>query len=445
MSQLLSQKITFRSVMKFTLPSVVMMVFMSLYTIVDGIFVARFVNTDALSAINVVYPLFSLIAAIGIMFGTGGSAIIAKRMGEQKNREAKEDFTFIIIAGIFISMIMLAAGFVFLKPVIYFLGANSIIYEYCHQYAWMLLFFTPAAVLQMLFQYLFVTAGKPRLGLLTTVGGGMANIVLDYVFIGLLQMGVEGAAIATGIGYCIPAVFGLFYFTIQRKEALYFVKPKFRFRILLRSSVNGMSEMVGNLAVGITTYLFNIIMMEYLGQDGVAAITIVLYMDFLLLAINFGYAMGISPIISYNYGSENHENMKKIFRISSVFTIVLSIAIALGTFAFAGLLVGVFAERGSEVYKIAKAGMRIYAFSYLFKGYNVFSSALFTALSNGIVSAILSFARTLLFLIISVIGLTILFGVSGVWYAVPIAEFAALLLSVVYIYVYRKQYHYLAA
>lgn len=442
MNHSLSQKISYRSLIQFTLPTILMLVFMSMYTIVDGMFVSRFVNTDALSAVNIVYPLLSIVIAMGTMFGTGITAIVAKKIGEGKRQEAKENFTFITICSVLVTLVISIVSLIFLEDIIYLLGANDAIFDYCYSYLFPLIFFLPASVLQLLFQYTMVANGNPNLGFVISLLGGIANMILDYVFIVPLNMGIAGAAYATGIGYMIPTVLGLIYFSVNRGADICFVKPKIDWSVLGNSIVNGSSEMVSNLSVSITTYLFNIIMMHFLGQDGVAAITIVLYMDFLLAAVNMGYSMGVAPLISFNYGCGDSDKLKKIVKMSFHFSTIFAIFVTVSTILFSGPLVSIFAQKGTPVFEFAVNGLFIYAFGYLFKGYNIFASALFTAFSNGKVSAILSFARTLVFIIVCILGLTAIFGVNGVWFSVPAAELLTLFLTFFYLKTYKDTYQY---
>lgn len=439
----LERKITIPSILKFALPSMVMMVVMSLYTVVDGMFVSRLVGTDAFSAVNIVYPLLSFVIALGTMFGTGITAIVSRKLGEGKQQEANEKVTFITLFAVGLGIVITILSFVFLEKIIYMLGANEDIYAYCYAYAFPLLIFQPANILQLEFQSLFVANGKPHIGLTVTVAGGLANVVLDYVFIGVFHMGIAGAAVATGIGYCIPAFFSIFYFTFNRKAQLHFVKPKMDWRVLLNSMTNGSSEMVSNLSGSITTFLFNIIMMRLVGNEGVAAISILLYLDFVLIAISLGYSMGVAPLFSYNYGGGHVRKLRKLYKISVGFCMGVGVVMTVGTLLFSGTLASVFAERGSRVYELATAGLMVYAFGYLFKGYNIFSSAMFTAFGDGKVSAILSFMRTLVFLVAFLIGFSVLFGVNGVWSASLAAEFMAFALAVFYTFKKKSAYHYL--
>ena len=281
MSNSIAKEFKFFSLLRFAFPTMIMMVFMSLYTIVDGIFISRLVGTDALSATNIVYPAISLLIAVGVMLATGGSAIIAKKMGEKKEQEAREDFSFIVLTGFIIGLIFMVVGNIFIDPIVRMLGSTDALMDYCVGYLSVCLYLAPACILQLLFQTFFVTAGKPILGLILTISGGVANMVLDYLFMGVFHMGVEGAALATGIGQLIPAIIGLIYFLFVR-HSLYLVKPKVRWSVLVESSFNGSSEMVTNLSGAIVTFLYNIMMLKLVGAAGVAAITIVLYGQFLL-------------------------------------------------------------------------------------------------------------------------------------------------------------------
>ncbi len=442
MTNSLAIKINYSSLLKFTGPSMVMMLFMSFYTMVDGIFVSRFVNTQALSAVNIVYPLISVVVALGVMLATGGGAIIAKNMGENQMELAKARFTFAILSGIVIGGIVTVCALLFIDPIIRFLGANDAIYAYCYDYFSLMSIFVIPSMLQMLFQTLFVTAGKPNLGLIFTVLGGVCNVVFDYVLIVNFEMGISGAAIATGISYCIPAVFGLFYFSLNKKSLLRFSKFKVDFKFLRAACFNGSSEMVTNLSTAVTTLLFNIIMMKLLGEDGVAAITIILYAQFFLIALYLGYSMGVAPLISFAYGTQDKDRLKKLFKKSVVIVSISSVVCVAIAMLFAGPIVTVFAPQGTKAYDIAIYGMYIFSIAYLFMGYNILASAFFTALNNGKISAILSFLRTFLFLSSMIMLLPMILGVTGVWLSVVVAEFLALIVSAILVVKKSKTYGY---
>ena len=438
----IAQEFNLISLLRFVAPTVVMLVFMSLYQMVDAVFVSKFVGENALSALNIVYPFPSIVIAVSIMLATGGSAIIARNMGEGKEKEAKENFSFIVLVGAVIGVAIATAGILFIEPLIYMLGATPSLYDYCYEYLFILVLSVPLSVFQMLFQSFFVTAGKPHLGLTLTVLGGVSNIVLDYVFIVLCGFGVSGAALATSIGYSIPGLFGLIYFAVSRKGTLYFVKPVFRWGVLFKCCINGSSEMVNNLAVAVTTFLFNVLMLKYAGEAGVAAITIVLYAQFLMTSAFMGFSSGIAPVVSFNYGSGNVRQLKKIFKISVWVIAVVSAAVFVIAETCSDVVIMVFTPAGSEVFGLTKYGFAIFSFSFLCTGMNIFASALFTAFSNGKISAILSFLRTFVFLTACLLFLPLFWGVDGIWLAVPVAEVMALFVSVYYLVRFKKVYKY---
>lgn len=442
MNNSLARKFTFTSLIKFSIPTIIMMIFMSLYTMVDGVFVSRLVGTNALSAVNIVFPLVSIVIAIGIMLATGSSAVIAKKMGEGNYKQARENFSLVSVVSLAIGVIFTILGLIFINPLIRLLGASDAIFNLCYEYTYMLLFFIPFSILAMLFQTLFVTAGKPVIGLVSTILGGIANIVLDYVFISPMNMGIAGAALATGIGYSIPSLIGLLYFFINRKNALHFVKPKFDFKFLLKSCTNGSSEMVTNLSTAVTTFLFNIIMMNYMGEDGVAAITIILYVQYLLTAVYLGYSTGIAPILSFKYGHKDTPQIKRIFNISIKFILACSVISLLISYLLAKPIVSIFSPEGSTVFNITVNGFHLFAISFLFTGINIFASALFTAFSDGKTSAIISFLRTFVFIVLMLILLPMIININGVWLAVPVAEALGIVVSIIYLYKKRHKYNY---
>ncbi len=430
------------SLIKFTLPSMVMMLFMGLYTIVDTVFVARFVDTNALSSINIVCPVINIIVGLGTMLGAGGSAVVAKKMGSGKTEEARSNFTLIIITGIIIGLVITVKGLLFLDEIIWGLGASEILFQYCRDYLTIQLIFVVGNIMQVLYQNLFVTAGKPALGLVLSVLAGIANIVFDYVFIVLLQMGIKGAALGTGIGYMIPTVIGTVFFVTGRSE-LHFCKPKMDAYVLIKSCSNGVSEMVSQLSTAVTTFLFNATMMKLLGEDGVAAITVIIYLQFLFTTFYIGFSMGVAPVVSYNYGSGNVNQLKKVVRICFCFIMAVSIFVFLFSFFAGESIAKIFAENNENVFEITKAGFTIFSFSFLFSGCNIFASALFTALSNGKTSAAISFLRTFGFITIFLLVLPKFLQVTGVWLAIPIAELLTLMLTIYLIFRNRKYYKYL--
>lgn len=442
MSNSIAKDFKFFSLLRFALPTMVMMIFMSLYSIVDGIFISRLLGTNALSAANIVYPVISIVFAVGIMLSTGGSALIAKKLGEGKEKEAREDFSFLTLVSFLFGIAILLIGNIFIEPIVRALGSTDALLPYCVNYLSVSLLLAPAAMLQMMFQTFFVTAGKPLIGLILTISGGVANMILDYLFMGPFNMGISGAALATGIGELIPAVIGLFYFLFTR-HSLYLTKPVFHFQVLKESCFNGSSEMVTNLSTAVVTYLFNITMLKFLGEPGVAAITIVLYGQFLFNALYMGFSMGVAPVISYNHGSQNLPLLKRIFKICIGFISISSILITVMALVSSPVIVEIFTPIGSATYDIAKTGFFLFSINYIFAGINIYSSSMFTAFSDGKVSALISFVRTFVLIVLDILLLPYLIGVNGVWLAVPAAEFMTLFLSVYFFYKKRKVYHYI--
>lgn len=431
------QKWSAASLLHFAFPTIVMMVFMGLYTIVDTIFVARFVSTDALSAINIVCPVINLTVGLGTMIAAGGSAVVSRKMGAGLEQEAKEDFTLLVLAAAGVGAAILICGTLWLNPILLVLGASECLLPYCRDYLGLLLLFLPANVIQTVYANLFVTAGKPGLGFGLSVLAGLANILLDYVFIVLGGMEIRGAALGTGLGYLIPAAAGTVFF-FRNRGALFFVKPRWRGALLTESCLNGSSEMVGQLAAALTTFFFNLTMMERLGEDGVAAVTIMIYSQFLLNTLFIGFSMGVAPVIGFHYGSGNREQQRKILSICVRFLAAASLLIFALSISGGSLVVRMFTPDASRVYEIAAAGFPVFSVSFLFCGFNIFISALFTALSNGKISAVLSFLRTFGLLCGGILLLPRLFGITGVWMAVPMAEGIMFFVSLGCLIYYRE-------
>lgn len=436
---------TMKSLLAYAAPTISVMIFISIYTMIDGIFVARYVNSTALAAVNIFMPVYGLIFAIALMLGTGGSALIAKKMGENKYEEARSNFTFIVICGAALGLFIMTAGLLFIQPVLELFGAgtNPQLVDYTLTYAKFILSISPFLIVQVMFETLFVTAGKPKLSLIITIIGGSTNIILDYLFIVVMNMGIEGAALATAIGMVIPAVLGILYFFVARKNMLYFTKFKVEWDILLRSCINGSSEMVTNLSSSVVTMALNVLMLNFIGVDGVAAVTIMLYVMFVLTPFFMGYSVGIAPIISYNYGSQNTGQLKIIFKNSLIFISVSSMIVFIFSLLLGPYIIQFMSGEGSEVYEIAKNGFWIFSISFLFMGFNIFTSMLFTALSNGKVSAIISLLRTLVFVLIALLTLPFILGVNGIWIAIPLAEFLSIIVCAFFIFRKRKVYQYI--
>ena len=413
----------------FSMPSIIMMIFMSLYTIVDGFFVARYVGTAALSAVNITYPLVSLFVAVGVMLATGGSAITAKRMGEGHFHSANQIFSLVSLVGFLFGAVGACFCLLFLDPILSLMGANSETMSLCQQYAAVLLPFMPMSILQMLYQNFLVTASRPGLGLWFTISAGISNMVLDYVFIAIFNMGIAGAAWATIIGYCVPAIGGTIFFFLNR-TGLHFCRPTWDGRALVQSCGNGSSEMVTNLSASITTLLFNLTMMEWVGTEGVAAITVIMYAQFLMTAFYLGYSIGVAPVFSFHYGAENRMYLRKLKQISLHFILFSSIVIFLISFYLSEAIAAAFSQKGTLAYDLICRGMALFSFSFLFSGINIFASGMFTALSDGKTSAFISFSRTFVFILLGIFLMTALFQLDGLWLAIPFAELITLILSI---------------
>lgn len=441
MANLLSGRYRFQDLAGFAWPTMVFLVFMSMYSMVDGAFVARFVGTDALSAVNIIFPAISGYYAVGIMLATGASAIVARRMGEGAVRLARANFSFMAVVALAAGAALSLAGWFFLERLLTVLGAVTELRGLCREYLATLLPFLPAGLLQVFFQSFFIVAGRPGYGLVLGVLGGVTNIVLDYVFIVTFSMGVGGAALATGIGYSVPAVLGCAYFLFNRRGSLWLTSPRPDGRVLLDSCVNGSSEMITNLSAAVMVYLFNMAMLRHLGVDGVAAMTIVLYSEFLFSAVNYGYSSGVAPLFSYQFGRGAADKLRRLFGNSLLFVGICGVVAVTAAQAFVGRLVPVFAPEGGNVHNYAVHGFRLYSVCFFFMGFNIFASALFTALSNGKVSALLSLSRFFL-IVLFITVLPRFVGVDGVWLALPAAEAVALAISACCVRRYRTVYKY---
>ncbi len=439
MTNQLARKYTMPSLFMFALPNIIMMLFLSTYFIIDGIFISRIAGTSALSAVNIVYPAVSLQMALGIMLSTGGSAVIAKKLGEGDEFAARRDFTFLVTAEIFFGLLTAVLGILFVDEIVRFLGASEALFGMCRVYAVILFVFAPFFFLQIAFQTFFVTAGKPSLGLIFIVAAGLTHMILDYVFMILCGMGIAGAAWATGIGYCIPSVAGILFFLKPGKSPLYFVKPVCDWQVLRQTCTNGVSEMVTNLANAVTTFLFNFIFMRYWGEDGVASITIVLYFQYVFTAVYFGYSIGISPIISFKYGSGDKRQLKSLLHYSLLSMAACSVLAFIVSQLSASAVLSFFTQPDSRVYSITIQVFRYYAFGFLVMGISILASAIFTALSDGVTSAVISFARTFVFLVLVILFLPKIIGEIGVFLAVPAAEILGLIVSVIFFIRERKK------
>ncbi len=438
----LNKNFTLKELLKFALPTVILMMFMSLYTMVDGFFISNFIGETAFSAINIVFPFISLVIAFGTMISTGASAIISRDIGQGNIEEGRENLSLVTIFGLIISFVLLSLGVIFPQEISKFLGATDILMGYSIDYLVTIALFTPFAILQMLSQMFFILDGKPKLGLIVGVMGGVTNIILDYVFIVIFDFSMMGAAMATGMGYLVPGISYLIYFFKRKENGLYFKKPVFRKNILLKTFTNGSSEMVTNLSATIISLLFNLVILRFAGEEGVAAVGVVMYIQFIFISAFIGYTMGVAPIIGYNYGAGNSDRLKRVFSLSLKVIIFSSIISYILCLIGGDYVIDIFLSRTSETFSLTQHGLLIFSVSFLFMGLNVFASGLFTAFSNGKVSAIISFVRTLLLIVIFILVLPRIIGIDGVWLAIPLAEVVSIFVSIYFFKKYKKVYNY---
>lgn len=433
----LAKDFNIKEIFSYVFPTLCMMVFMSTYTLVDGLFVANYVGEDALSATNIVWPSINIIFALGLMFSTGGTAVMGRLMGEGKDEEARSFLSLLYILVIILGLILSSLYFFGSEYLIKLLGANEQLFTYANDYIRALGILGTGFFLQIFTQSFFILAGKPILGFIICFSGGITNILLDYIFISpnMMDLGITGAGLATGLGNMVPGIFGICYFLLNRDGSLYFVTPTLHMKYLLQSMFNGMSELVSQSSTAITTFIFNIILLNIAGESGVASITVILYMQMFQTALYFGYSIGVAPIISYKYGARDHKGLEKVLHHSLKIIMTMSIIVIALSYVFGEQAVSIFISKDSDTFYMALNGLKLYSLAYLFMGLNIFISSAFTALSDGKTSALLSLSRTLVFLIPIMIGLPILLGINGVWLAVPLAELGSVILAW---YFYKK-------
>ncbi|CAH2213086.1 MATE family efflux transporter [Tepidibacter aestuarii] len=441
MDYLFSKKFTFKEFLKFVAPAVISMVFISLYTIIDGVFVSNLAGPDALASINIVLPIYNIIFGFSIMMGSGGSAIISKMLGEKNNTGANEALSLIVYSGIIIGIILAIVGMIFSTNIFKFLGATDILLPYCISYGNVIILSTPIFIVKAMFEFFVRADGDFNFSLFLSIIGGVVNIVFDYVFIKIFNLGILGAGLATGLGVLVSSIYGFWYF-FSPKSKLDFCITKFDFKLLKDSMYNGSSEMVSELSTGITTFLFNILALKYAGESGVAALSIILYIHFLLVSTYLGFSSGIAPLISFNYGAKNSDKLKETFKYSKRFILISSLIIFTTSLVFAPFLVNVFVSSNNNIYNLTLIGLRIFSFSFLFVGLNIFTSAFFTAFSNGKISSITSFSRTFVFVLLGAYIFPPLFEINGLWLIVPFAELVTIFLSIVFIKKYKNTYMY---
>lgn len=438
----LSDHFTFSKLLRFTLPSIAMMVFTSIYSVVDGLFVSNYVGKDPYTALNLIWPLIMGMGALGFMMGSGGSAIVAKTLGEGKSEDARRYFSMVVYVTIIGSLLLSAIGLIFIRPISIALGSTEELLPYSMLYGRILLISLTFFMLQNVFQSFFATAEKPKLGLLIIVIAGVSNMILDYVFIVVFQWGLAGAAIATAVSQVIGGGIPLFYFLRHNSSLLRLVVTRFELRPLWKTCTNGSSELMTNLSSSLVNILYNLQLMKLTGQDGVAAFGTIMYVFFIFIAIYIGYAMGCAPLIGYHYGAGNHKELKNLLTKSLVLMGILGVLLTIAAEVLAAPLSKLFVGYDPELYALTCHAFRLYAFSFLVTGFNIYGSAFFTALNNGGFSAAISFLRTLLFQVAMIYLLPIFFDLDGIWLAVTAAECLTLVITIIFLITQRKHYHY---
>lgn len=438
----LSDHFNYRRLLRFVLPSILMIICTSIYSIVDGFFVSNFVGKTPFTAVNLIMPVLMGVGTIGFMIGTGGSAIVSKTMGEGKKEKANEYFSMLIYVAAVLGIAVSVIGFLFTRPIASALGAEGDLLEDCVLYARILFCSMPAFILQFTFQSFFVAAEKPGLSLKVTVIAGVINAVLDYVLIVVFPFGLAGAAIATAVGQCVGGIVPIIYFIRKNDSLLRLVKTKFYGRVLKNTCINGSSEMVTNLSSSIVNILYNFQLMRIAGEDGVAAYGVIMYTNFIFIAIFLGYSIGSAPVVSYHYGAGNQEELKNLFRKSICLLSAAGIGMTVIAELMAKPLVMVFVSYDTDLMNMTIRGFQMYSLAFLIMGFNVWGSAFFTALNDGLISAVISFLRTLVFQIAIVLIFPIFWGIDGIWLSIVGAELLALAVTVTFLVRKKKTYHY---
>ena len=440
----LNDHFTYKKLFKAVVPSVLMMLFISIYSIVDGLFVSNVVGDTAFASLNLVYPVLMIVGGVGFMIGTGGSALVSKTLGEGKKEKANQYFSMFIWLTLILGIIISTVLYICTPSLTLMLGAEEDMVDYCVTYARICLIFQTSFIVQNTFQSFFVTAEKPHLGLILSLISGVCNIVLDALFIVVFEMGIAGAALATGISQTIGAVVPIFYFRLKKDLIIKLGKPVFKFKPMINGCINGISELVTNISASIVGIIYNFQLLKLAGQDGVSSYGVILYCQFIFLAIFFGYSMGTAPIVGFNYGANNKEELQNIFKKSLKIIGITSLIL----FGFSEILARplsmIFVSYNQELLEMTVCGFRIYAISFIICGFNIYSSAFFTALNNGGVSLLLSIGRTFVFQIISVILLPIFLGLDGIWASIIFSELLALIMTILFFILMNKRYGYYA-
>lgn len=439
----LSDHFTTPRLLRFVFPSIIMMIFTSIYGVVDGLFVSNYVGKTPFAAVNLIMPFLMIMGAVGFMFGTGGSAVVSQALGEGKPDKANQYFSMMVYVVIESGVVLTIAGLLFLRPIAAAFGATGEMLDNCVVYGRIILCTLTAFMLQNIFQSFLVTAERPQLGLAVTVAAGVTNMILDFVFIAVFHWGIVGAAAATAASQLIGGLVPLIYFLRPNTSKLHLVKAKLNVHILGKTCINGSSELMTNISMSLVNILYNFQLMHYIGEDGVAAYGIIMYVSFIFAAIFIGYSIGSAPIIGYHYGAGNHMELKGLFQKSLCLITLWNIILTALAILTAQPLAKIFVGYDIGLTKLTTRALALYSLSFLFMGYNIFGSAFFTALGDGVVSAAISFLRTLLFQVVAVLILPFLLGIDGIWLAIVVAELLALIITVYFFIRKKDDYHYL--
>ena len=436
----LSDHFNYNKLIRFTLPSIASMIFVSIYGVVDGIFVSNFVGKTPFAAINLIYPAMMVVMAFAFMIGTGGSALISKTMGEGKPEKANSIFSMLIYISIGFGVLISALGFIFIEDISILMGATEDMLPHCILYGRILLPSMVFLILQCEFQTFLVTAEKPNLSLIMTVGAGCTNIILDALLV--RPYGLVGAAVATAMSQTVGTVIPLIYFVFSKKAVLKLGRFSFDARSLWLSCSNGASEMMTNLSMSVVNILYNYQLMKLAGEDGVAAYGIIMYINFIFIGVFVGFCQGSAPIVSYHYGAENHRELKSLFKKSLILLSVTSVIMTVAAELLSGVLSGIFVSYDAGLFSLTKRAFMLYSISFVIMWLNIFGSAFFTALNNGLISAVISFMRTLVLQIASIYLLPLVLGIDGIWLAIVAAELGCTVITVVFIVTQKKKYNY---
>lgn len=439
----LSDHFTYQKLLRFVLPSIVMMVFTSIYGVVDGLFVSNFAGKTPFAAINLVMPFVMVLGGIGFMIGTGGTALVSKVLGEGEPEKAKRYFTMMILFTLLVGAVLTVFGVTMMEKVARFFGATDEMLHDCVLYGRIVISFTAAFMLQNVFQSFLIAAEKPKLGLIATVAAGVTNMALDALFIAGFHWGVAGAAIATGLSQCVGGLFPLIYFLRPNSSKLRLVRTKLELRPILNACGNGSSELMSNISSSIVSMIYNFQLLKYIGEDGISAYGVLMYVQFVFIAIDIGYSIGCAPIVGFHFGAQNHTELKNMLGKSVKLMCGAGVVMAVLAQVLAAPLARLFVGYDKGLYTLTCHAFRLFSFAFLFAGFNIFASSFFTALNNGLISAVISFLRTLVLQTSSVILLPLIFGVDGIWYAITAAEIFATTISVIFLFAKRKKYHYM--